>query len=162
MSPITIRPAVVSEQAALEALQWRASLANPGDYEALLANTDAIELPIEQIEAGGVFVAEVAGTLKGFAAILPRDDGDAYLDALFVEPMNWGQGVGRALLEHCCSAARLAGADTLHVIGNPHAEDFYLACGFKSLGETQMRFGVGLLMRRDLSTQVECQASVCS
>ena len=150
MQQVTIRSAVVSEREALEALQWRASLNNPGDREALLANPDAIELPREQIEAGGVFVAESAGSIKGFAAILSRDDGDSDLDALFVEPEAWRQGVGRALVEYCCTAARASGAASLHVVGNPHAESFYCACGFKVLGTTQMRFGTGLLLKRGL------------
>ena len=150
MRPVTVRPAVASEQKALEALQWRASLNNPGDREALLANPDAIELPLEQIVAGGVFVAELAGSIKGFAAILPREDGDSELDALFVEPEAWRQGIGRALVDHCCWAAVASGATAIHVVGNPHAEGFYGACGFKALGTKQMRFGVGLLMKRDL------------
>lgn len=151
MRPIVaVRPASTDERASLEAIQRRASLRNPGDRAALLANPDCIELPIEQIETGGVFVAEVAGAVQGFAAILPRDDGDAELDALFVEPEAWQQGIGRALVEACCVAARAAGARCLYVVGNPHAEGFYTSCGFKMLGTMQMRFGVGLLMKRDL------------
>ena len=150
MHPITVRVAIPVEQKVLEALQWRASLNNPGDRSALLANPDAIELPLQQIEAGGVFVAEVSGAIKGFAAILPRHDGDSELDALFVEPESWRQGIGRTLVEHCCLAAKASGASAIHVVGNPHAEDFYGACGFKTLGTEQTRFGVGLLMRRDL------------
>lgn len=145
---VRVRPAVAAEQTQLEALQWRASLNNPGDRDALLAHPDAIELPLEQIRAGGVFVAEVAGSLMGFAAILPRDNGDFDLDALFVEPNAWRQGIGRALVEHCAAAARDAGAESLHVVGNPHAEGFYTNCGFSKLGTKQMRFGAGLLMKR--------------
>jgi GNAT superfamily N-acetyltransferase len=151
MQQVTIRTAVVTEQKRLEALQWRASLNNSGDRAALLANPDAIELPLNQIEGGGVFVAEIAGAVVGFAAILPRDDGDSELDALFVEPETWRQGIGRALIERCVSAAYAAGAHSIHVVGNPHAEGFYLSCGFKMLGRKQMRFGTGLLMRRELS-----------
>jgi GNAT superfamily N-acetyltransferase len=147
---VIVRPAVASEQKELEALQWRASLNNPGDRDALLAHPDAIELPLEQIRGGGVFVAEVAGSMMGFAAILPRDNGDFDLDALFVEPSAWRQGIGRALIEHCAAAARTAGAESLHVVGNPHAEGFYSSCGFEMLGTKQMRFGVGLLMKRVL------------
>ena len=146
-----MRRASTSEKASLEALQRRASLRNPGDRAALLANPDCIELSIEQIEAGGVFVAEVAGEVQGFAAILPRDDGDAELDALFVEPDAWGQGIGRALVEACCAEARVSGATCVHVVGNPHAEGFYGACDFNILGTTQTRFGMGLLMKRDLA-----------
>ena len=147
---VIVRPAVVSEKEQLEALQWRASLNNPGDRHALQAHPDAIELPLEQIRDGGVYVAEVAGAIRGFAAILPRDDGDSELDALFVEPDVWRRGIGRELVEHCAAAARAAGAESLHVVGNPHAEGFYSACGFKMLGTKQMRFGVGLLMKRAL------------
>ena len=145
-----VRPAVASEQKQLEALQWRASLNNPGDRDALLAHPDAIELPLEQIRIGGVFVAEIAGSTMGFAAILPREDGDFELDALFVEPGAWRQGIGRALVEHCAAAARAMGAESLHVLGNPHAENFYNACGFNTLGTKQTRFGAGLVMKRVL------------
>jgi N-acetylglutamate synthase-like GNAT family acetyltransferase len=147
---VVLRSARASEQKDLEALQWRASLNNPGDREALLAHPDAIELPLEQIAEGRVFVAETANTVVGFAAVLPRDDGDAELDALFVEPDRWRQGLGKALVEHCALAARALGSEALHVIGNPHAEGFYRACGFETLGTEQTRFGIGLLMRKRL------------
>src|SRR5438552_887287 len=95
----------------------RASLNNPGDRHALQAHPDAIELPLEQIRDGGVYVAEVAGAIRGFAAILPRDDGDCELDALFVEPDVWRRGIGRELVEHCAAAACAAGDVSLHVVG---------------------------------------------
>ena len=150
MPTINIRPAVASERGVLEALQWRASLNSPGDREALQANPDAISLPIEQIEAGGVFVAEAANVVTGFAAILPRQDGDSELDALFVDPKAWRQGIGRALIERCCLEARTLGAANLHVTGNPHAEHFYLSSGFVTVGTQETRFGLGLLMKRSL------------
>ena len=37
-----------------------------------------------------------------------------------------------------------------HVIGNPHAQRFYDACGFASTGSVETRFGRGLLYRRSL------------
>jgi N-acetylglutamate synthase-like GNAT family acetyltransferase len=150
MPHVTIRTADASERKALEELQRRASLANPGDREALLRHPDAIELPAAQIAAGGVFVAEIAGAIVGFAAVLPRPDGDSELDALFVEPGLWRHGVGRALVEHCGAVARAAGAASLHVVGNPEAAAFYEACGFAAYGTTGTRFGVGLLMSRPL------------
>jgi len=48
---ISIRLALPVERRDLEQLQWRASLNNPGDRVALLANPDAIALPLEQIES---------------------------------------------------------------------------------------------------------------
>ncbi|HET6179463.1 MAG TPA: GNAT family N-acetyltransferase [Candidatus Sulfotelmatobacter sp.] len=149
-SNIIIRTAITSEKKALEALQLRASLTNDGDREALLAHPDAIDLPLEQIAAGRVFVSELEGATVGFSAIEPRADGETELDALFVEPHIRRHGVGRLLVEHCADVARKQGSTTLHVTGNPHAEDFYIACGFKQFGTTATRFGEGLLLRKEL------------
>jgi|SRR5581483_7563158 len=148
---LSIRHARHTEQTLLEALQRRASLANPGDRDALLANPDAITLPLEQIAAGRVFVAEHNGVVAGFGAVLPRPDGGAELDALFVEPHLWKHGVGRRLVDHMAGVARASGAGVLHVIGNPHAEGFYLSCGFRVTGTVDTRFGVGLAMQRPLA-----------
>lgn len=148
MNKFLIRQAVISEKKELEDLQRRASLTNAGDRDALLAHPDAIELPAAQIAAGAVFVLEQNGVIAGFAAVLPRADGGAELDALFVEPAMRRCGIGRSLVEHCCEVARSQRSTFLHVIGNPHAEDFYLACGFRLTGTAETRFGTGLLMRR--------------
>ncbi|HJS92331.1 MAG TPA: GNAT family N-acetyltransferase [Steroidobacteraceae bacterium] len=151
VSSIIIRRADARERKALEALQARASLANAGDRAAILAHPEAIDIPDGQIETGRVFVAEESGSVLGFAVILPRGDGDMELDGLFVEPSSWDRGIGRRLVEHCAQLARTAGATTLHVLGNPHAEGFYLRCGFARSGIAETRFGPGLLFRRSLT-----------
>ena len=122
---VRIRGAVAAERPLLKSLQARASLANPGDRDALLHHSDAIDVPIEQIEAGHVFVAESAGTIVGFAAVVPPSDGIAELDALFGELDCWRRGIGRVLIDHAIELARASGVEALHVIGNPHAESFY-------------------------------------
>jgi GNAT superfamily N-acetyltransferase len=147
---ISIRPARPDERTMLESLQWRASLSNPGDRDALLSHPDAIALPAEQIVEGRVFVAERDGVIAGFASVVPRPDGGAELDALFVEPHLWKHGIGRQLVEHVADVARTRAAAFLHVIGNPHAEGFYVSCGFRATGTVDTRFGVGLDMRRPL------------
>src|SRR4249919_2559392 len=147
---VLIRPAVMSERQALEALQRRASLNNPGDCDALLANPDAIELPPDQIAVGQVFIAEQDGAIVGFSAVLPREGPEMDLDALFVEPHLWRHGIGRLLVEYSVAFARAQGSAALYVVGNPHAEEFYLACGFEMLGRVPTRFGVGLSFRRVL------------
>jgi N-acetylglutamate synthase-like GNAT family acetyltransferase len=144
---VTVRPARRSERLELEGLQRRASLKNPGDREAILAHPDAIQIPDAQIEKGQVFVAEQDGSISGFAAILPRDDGDIELDGLFVEPVHWKMGIGRILICDCFGRAKQLGAKNLYVTGNPHAEGFYTSCGFVIYGTIDTRFGPGLLMR---------------
>ena len=144
---LTIRLARLDEREVLERLQWRASLANAGDRDSLLANPDVIRLPPEPIEAQQVFVAEKGGSLFGFAVLLPSEDGECELDGLFVDPLAWRGGVGKALVLHCVMDARCRGARTISVIGNPHAERFYYACGFKRVGSTETLFGPALVMK---------------
>jgi len=91
---LNIRLARTQEREDLEALQWRASLANEADRPHLEAHPDAIELPAAQIASGQVWVAELDGKIAGFAAVL-----DGELDGLFVEPELWRCGVGAALVE---------------------------------------------------------------
>lgn len=147
LEELLIRSAVVSERKELEDLQWHASLTNAGDREALLAHPDAIELPAAQIAAGGVFVAESRKKIVGFAAVEPRADGESELDALFVDPNVRRRGIARLLVAHCAEVARKRGSGFLYVIGNPHAKEFYTACGFNEIGTSETRFGPGLLMR---------------
>jgi N-acetylglutamate synthase-like GNAT family acetyltransferase len=150
VSNFLIRRAVISEQRELESLQWRASITNAGDRDALLANPDAIELPKNQIDDGRVFVCENDNTILGFAVLIPREDGEAELDGLFVDPDSRRGGVGRLLVEHCAQVAQAAGSGALCVIGNPHAFEFYRACGFNVVGKTDTRFGEGILMRKPI------------
>jgi N-acetylglutamate synthase-like GNAT family acetyltransferase len=150
MENILIRPAANSEQKQLEALQLRASLNNAGDRDALLAHPDAIQLPLAQIAAGGVFVAESNGAIVGFATIEPRPDGQSELDALFVDPDMQRHGIGRSLVARCAEIAKSRSCTSLYVIGNPHAEKFYRVCGFEQIATTETRFGPGLVMRLPL------------
>jgi GNAT superfamily N-acetyltransferase len=149
-SYLILRLALASEAAALEALQWRASLAREEYREQLLANPDAILLPIDQIEAGQVIVAEDGGTILGFAAWRPAEARAIELDGLFVEPEHWGEGIGSRLVEAIVSAALEQRAPTLNVIAAPHALPFYTRCGFVRTGDAPTRFGPAVAMARRL------------
>ena len=139
---VRIRLARPEEREQLEALQWRASLANEADRPHLEAHPDAIDLPAAQIANGQVWVAELDGNIAGFAALL-----DGELDGLFVEPELWRCGVGAALVETATHEARRNGL-ALSVIANPAARGFYERCGFSLEGEAQTRFGPALRMTK--------------
>jgi GNAT superfamily N-acetyltransferase len=139
-----------AERRALEELQRRASLVWEEDRDALLAHPDAIELPLEQITEGRTIVAESAGELLGFAVVLQRDDGDAELDGLFVEPAQWRHGIGRALVVEAERIAARDGSASLWVIANTRALDFYRACGFVAVGEVATRFRPAPRMRKSI------------
>ena len=138
---LLVRPAGSHEKLVLQDVQRRASLAWDEYREVLIANPDAIDLPQQEIDAGHVLVCEKDGAVAGFAVVLPRDDGGAELDGLFVEPSIWRSGIGRTLLLGATAIARQRGARTLHVIANPKALTFYQACGFTSVEIKETRFG---------------------
>jgi len=137
----TIRLAQVSERDALERLQRRSSLHGPLYRAQLGAHPDAIELPVEQIAAGLVRVAEQDGVVVGFAVLLERSGDACELDGLFVEPDRMRRGVGRRLVEDAKRIAGERGATRIDVVANPQAVAFYEAVGFTTVGQTQTRFG---------------------
>jgi GNAT superfamily N-acetyltransferase len=149
---LIIRAAIPRERQALEDLQRRASLIWEEYRADLLAHPEAIELPANQIVDGCVCVAEEAAGILGFSVVLPREDGDAELDGLFVEPSAWRKGIGRALVDDAMRRAGLGGARAMHVIANPLAEAFYRACGFVYSGEAKTQFGTACTMRRALES----------
>jgi GNAT superfamily N-acetyltransferase len=116
----------------------------------LLEHPDAIKLPAEQIAAGLVIVAEHWGAPAGFAVVLPRDDGNADLDGLFVEPDLWRGGIGSLLVEEAAQFATALEAAALMVVANPRAMKFYAKCGFRECGRTETRFGPAPVMARSL------------
>lgn len=138
---ITVRTARTDERRDLIELQRRASLANPGDRDILLEHPEAVDTPAEQFAAGQVTLAEIDGAVVGFAAVIPRNDGKAELDALFTDPPAWRRGVARALVSDAADRARANGVPAIHVIGNPHAREFYLAAGFVPIGPADTEFG---------------------
>ena len=145
-----IRQAGPDERGGLIELQRRASLMWEEDRAFLLADPGMIDLPAGQISEGHVFVWEAAGVVLGFAVVLPRDDGDAELDGLFVEPDAWGRGIGRRLVDHAADVARQRGCLALKVLANMRALGFYEKCAFQALGEVATRFTPGVAMVRPL------------
>jgi N-acetylglutamate synthase-like GNAT family acetyltransferase len=137
----TVRAAEVSERDALEDLQRRSSMQHPMYRAQLAAHPDAIELPVEQITAGLVRVAEQNGVVVGFAVLLDRSGDACELDGLFVEPDRMRAGVGRELVEDAKRQARKQGATRIDVVANPEAVAFYEAVGFDPSGAAQTRFG---------------------
>jgi len=51
------------------------------------------------------------------------------------------RGTGNLLVEHFVDVARSRGSTSIHVVGNPHAESFYRACGFESQGPSYLGGG---------------------
>jgi ribosomal protein S18 acetylase RimI-like enzyme len=95
-----------------------------------------------------VVVCELGGTVAGFASVGPaRGDAAGELYAIYVDPENWGAGLGQALI--AAAEARLAEAGFAEAIlwvldDNPRARRFYEAAGWEADGGTKQDtfFGV--------------------
>ena len=142
-----LRLARADERPLLEDLQRRASLHGERYRADLLEHPDAIELPDGPDPRKAMYVVcETGDTIVGFCVVLPRTDGQAELDGLFVDPETWRHGLGRLLVRQSARLARERCADTLHVVANPDATAFYEKCGFVLAGMEQTRFGPACTM----------------
>jgi GNAT superfamily N-acetyltransferase len=85
--------------------------------------------------------------------VLPRPDGDAELDGLFVDPAMQRLGIGQRLVERTKELARAMGASELHVVGGDDALAFYRAVGFTQTGSSETQFGTATAMRLNLAAR---------
>lgn len=151
MIAVGIRFAAPDESTGLEQLQFRASIALPTYREDVLRHPEVIHLPPSLIVQKRVRVAVHASVTVGFIALLAPEDSVSKLDGLFVDPAWWRQGIGSALIRDACDLARAEHTHAIHVVANPDALEFYHACGFITVGETQTQFGPAPRMRCVLS-----------
>jgi GNAT superfamily N-acetyltransferase len=130
---LTHRLAELDDIARLNAIAFRAK-AHWG-YSAAQMEVWRAELEVapEWVRCKQVGVALHDGSLAGYFAIVNEASGWR-LEHLWVEPSLIGLGVGRALLQAACSAARERGAQSLILDADPHAAGFYTRCGAVLVG----------------------------
>ena len=130
----SIRPGRPEDQPQLLEIVWATVMDSDSDREQLLAQPELVEVPVEHLSDETSVVAVIDGAPVGFATVLPRPDGDAELDGLFVLPERQRLGIGRALVAETMRLARAMGAGMLHVTANEDAREFYHAVGFVQTG----------------------------
>ncbi|MEQ9004859.1 MAG: GNAT family N-acetyltransferase, partial [Pseudomonadales bacterium] len=125
-----IRPARADEADALSDLARRAKAHWGYDQAFLDACRDELTYTAEEVGAGGFFVADDDGEVRGFYALAKVSPTAMELDAVFVEPAHIGRGYGRALLEHALAeAGRHDEIERLVIQADPHAAEFYETAG---------------------------------
>lgn len=98
------------------------------------------------------FLALADGHVVGTARLLP----DGKVGRMAVSPEWRRRGVGRALLEAVCAAARRDGHAELTLAAQLHALPFYGNLGFQAFGEPFEEAGLPhRMMRRRLSPGIE-------
>jgi GNAT superfamily N-acetyltransferase len=112
-------------------------------------------------------VAVVGGAIGGFATTVPAGDeeapGTGQVGALYVDPVFWGDGVGRALIEAARGelvAAGFAQAVLWVLFGNERAIRFYERDGWRADGAVRREVVWGVPVdevryRRRLSSEPE-------
>ncbi|WP_269532374.1 GNAT family N-acetyltransferase [Chitinimonas sp. BJYL2] len=100
LSDWTLRAAQAADADALAALYLNARRTFL-PYAPLAHDDEAVRqwLAAHRLPAGGVIVAERAGAVRGFVACV-QQDGQWWIDHLYLHPDEVGQGLGSALLQH--------------------------------------------------------------
>jgi len=94
----------------------------------------ALSVTPEQLAEHPVYVAVQGTEVLGFYA-LEVDGATGTLEHLWVRPECMGRGVGGTLFRHAVHTAVAAGAETLLIDSDPHAEGFYRRMGTERVGE---------------------------
>lgn len=111
----------------LRSVQATHAFLEPADIDDLYPLVRDVYLP-----AVDVFVAEMTdGQIAGFIGMQ-----GAQVEMLFVDPDRFGQGAGRALLDHVRKAEGLLTVDVNEQ--NPRAHAFYQRYGFVDVGRSEV------------------------
>ncbi|HEY3551445.1 MAG TPA: GNAT family N-acetyltransferase [Gaiellaceae bacterium] len=81
-----------------------------------------------------IWIAEVAGEIVAWSALLPPSEGICELDDLWVEPRAIGTGIGTVLFRQAEAHARHLGARALRWEADPNAVGFYERMGAAVVG----------------------------
>src|SRR5690348_5761503 len=131
MSNVVIRDARPEDYVTLQAIFERASLANPGDRDMLMAHPEFLVLDENLIARGRTRVALLDGTIVGFASTSRSGDHALELDDLFVDPDWRRHGAARELISRIRAEASTERVSRIDVTANDHAMAFYRAAGFE-------------------------------
>lgn len=137
MSPNpTIRPAVSRDATQLSQVAIRSKAHWGYSEEFIDACRHELTVTEDAIESGLIDyrVAEIDDAIVGYYA-LSRVSADTFeLEAMFVEPLHIGTGVGWLLMDHALATLGSEGANRLTIQSDPHAVDFYFAAGARQVG----------------------------
>ena len=135
---------------ALARVYRRASLANTGDRDTLLAHPEYLILDAHGLEQGRTYVAREHGSIVGFASWIESAGGVELAD-LFVDPLWTRRGTATALVLRIVDVLRSRGVPALEVTANPQALGFYRAVGFRDVGTADTAFGTAPRMALDIT-----------
>lgn len=122
--PIVLRTPEPSEIEALDALCFLSKAHWGYDDEYMEACRASLRVDPAALADGRVQIALKDGAVAGVVQILVEAP-KAELDLLFVEPKFIGTGVGKALFDWACAAAREKRTAYMMILSDPNARGFY-------------------------------------
>lgn len=132
---IEIRRARLDEADIITDLSMRAKRSNGYDDAFMEACREELTVTASRMEEGEYWVAR-SHAICGCVCLLATDGETGEVHALFVEPDDQRQGVGRLLWQKVAERAKALGMKTLYLDADPAAVPFYEAMGFVTVGES--------------------------
>ena len=106
------------------------------DDDFISACIDELTLSEADLVCDAVILAFQKQKLAGLAQVSSGDEG-CYLEKLFVDPMNMGEGVGRHLFEWSVTVASQLGAKQMIIEADPGALPFYKTMLCEEVGSAE-------------------------
>lgn len=136
-----LRSVTLSDLQELSELCYRSKASWGYDEAFMLSCEQELSFQPQDLEQSLVSIAVDQGKFVGvaqIAAILPLNDQTPVrgieLLKLFVDPAMFQKGVGRALFQWAVSSSQLLNAESLFIIADPYASDFYEKMGAIHVG----------------------------
>ena len=139
LEPIILQEANPENAVTLSALAMR-SKAYWGYSEEFMDDCrDELTVTPEEIRSDVFYfvVAKRDDEIVGFYGVEGLSVLQFELEALFVDPLHIGTGVGRMLITHAKHYVAASGGKTLMIQSDPHAERFYRMAGAQRLGRQE-------------------------
>lgn len=148
----TVRPAAPDDVPAIRRIgreAWHAA------YDDVIGETavdrqlsewyDEASLRASVTDDGQVFVVAETGRIRGFASAVPDTESDRWhLARIYVDPDDWGEGVGTAMLDRVETALRERGVDAYELAvmaDNDVGVSFYETRGFERTDTRTVELG---------------------
>ena len=90
----------------------------------------------QRLSTGGVFVADVQGSVAGFV----RAETTGLIDQLYVDPLHERRGIGKALLEAACSWSSGSGTGVFEANVSLAARALFEVAGFRVEREQSVEY----------------------
>lgn len=85
------------------------------------------------LDSRTTFAAEDKGALIAYYALNPMRETTVDLEHLFVDPGQFGRGIGRRLFDHACATAAASDFRTMTIMSDPNAAGFYHKLGCRKV-----------------------------